>query len=204
MNINEIIKTSESLLSENKELEDKKLRMQKELLEKVKKNYEKIFMPAIDELLTLDTRLARATEFPRQLITEEPLYRIYSNFTGNFASDFYIVNRANQHDFNDYKNILHRKYPDRDFPIDYKLFLLKEFISENSTLSHLDKIKDSFAGRFATYAGVLREKNEKLSAQIEAIAEQLKESSAIEEKSDGTIEITLNGKTYIGTVKEEE
>ena len=200
MDLNEIIKNAENLLSENEELECRKNQMELELLKKIESNYNKLFVPEIQELTKLDTKLADASGI-FGLETRCETFCI-SGASSSFGTFFYITNRSNFNDHVVYNKILHRKYPDRDFPSDYKIHLLKEFISEDSTLSHLAEIKESFAERFETYAKTVSEKNEKLSAQIEILAEQLKESSSVEEKEDGSIEITLNGKTYIGTVKE--
>jgi hypothetical protein len=37
---------------------------------------------------------------------------------------------------------------------------------------------------------------------LQNLTEKIKNSSCVEQKEDGSIEITINGKTYIGTVKE--
>ena len=49
----------------------------------------------------------------------------------------------------------------------------------------------------------MNEKNAELALQLDSLKEALSTSSVVKEKEDGSIEIHLNGKTYIGTVKEE-
>lgn len=46
--------------------------------------------------------------------------------------------------------------------------------------------------------------NPKLVDTLQNITDKIKNSSCVEQKEDGSIEITINGKTYIGTVKEHE
>lgn len=41
-----------------------------------------------------------------------------------------------------------------------------------------------------------------LAETLQNLTEKIKNSSCVEQKEDGSIEITINGKTYIGTVKE--
>ena len=41
-----------------------------------------------------------------------------------------------------------------------------------------------------------------LADTLQNLTEKIKNSSCVEQKEDGSIEITINGKTYIGTVKE--
>ena len=44
--------------------------------------------------------------------------------------------------------------------------------------------------------------NPTLAETLQNLTEKIKNSSCVEQKEDGSIEITINGKTYIGTVKE--
>ena len=44
--------------------------------------------------------------------------------------------------------------------------------------------------------------NPTLVETLQNLTEKIKNSSCVEQKEDGSIEITINGKTYIGTVKE--
>ena len=44
--------------------------------------------------------------------------------------------------------------------------------------------------------------NPKLAETLQNLTERIRNSSFVEQKEDGSIEIQINGKTYIGTVKE--
>ena len=60
----------------------------------------------------------------------------------------------------------------------------------------------TFAIWFERFLEEIDQCNESLKASVEALKNELNGSSAIEEKEDGSVEIKINGKTYIGTVKE--
>lgn len=195
MNFNEIMETAEALLEQNVELENKKNQMETDLLEIIKDNYEKLFLPEIESLLNFDGRLSDKANICFD--SQETLFYI-SRRNGGVGPNLYITNRNNQHDNVFYKTILHKAFSN-----DYKIHLLSDFTSEESTFAFLASVKEVFARRFEAYASKLRKKNDSLAERIKELAEQLKNSSSVNEKEDGTIEITLNGKTYIGTVKEQ-
>ena len=89
-------------------------------------------------------------------------------------------------------------------PDDEKLLYLSEwFLSEDKVQKLLDIINAKYSILLEAWGSALKEYNENLSKTITELTEQLKASSTIEDKDDGTVEIHLGGKTYKATLKEE-
>ena len=59
----------------------------------------------------------------------------------------------------------------------------------------LNELKESAISQYET-------ENPALAKTLQNLTEKIKNSSFVEQKEDGSIEITINVKTYIGTVKE--
>lgn len=82
-------------------------------------------------------------------------------------------------------------------------FAAKLFGTVENSINTLNAIKSGFAEIFEQYIPYLDSDNESLSNAIEKLKVYLETPSTVEHKEDGSIEIQLNGKTYIGTVKEQ-
>lgn len=76
------------------------------------------------------------------------------------------------------------------------------FDTEDKCFKFVDKIHKDFAAVLNSYQERFSEVNEELANDISKLKELLNDSHAVEEKEDSSIEIKINGKTYIGTVKE--
>ena len=76
------------------------------------------------------------------------------------------------------------------------------FSTPDSTLRTLSFFKAAFARILKVLARYVRDRNDELGETIERLASKSEESSCVKDNEDGSIEITINGKTYIGTVKE--
>lgn len=81
--------------------------------------------------------------------------------------------------------------------------LYNRFGTEEKALASLREIEGLFCAIFEKQIERLDGINQGLVDTLQELTSMLKESSCVEEKEDGMVEIHLNGKTYIGTVKEE-
>lgn len=75
--------------------------------------------------------------------------------------------------------------------------------TEDKAEALLSEIYKVYADFFTKALKQVEGENEKLSSQLKTLTDYLSDSHTIEEKEDGTVEIRLGGKTYIGTLKEE-
>lgn len=81
--------------------------------------------------------------------------------------------------------------------------LCERFGTEERALASLREIEEMFCSIFEKQIERLDGINQGLVDTLQELTSMLKESSCVEEKDDGMVEIHLNGKTYVGTVKEE-
>lgn len=80
--------------------------------------------------------------------------------------------------------------------------LEKFFSSVESCNAFIEELNADYISILCRAVADYEKENPKLTEYLQYLAEKLKTSSCIEKREDGSIEITLNGKTYIGTVKE--
>lgn len=80
--------------------------------------------------------------------------------------------------------------------------LEKFFSSVESCNAFIKELNADYISILCRAVADYEKENPKLTEYLQYLAEKLKTSSCIEKREDGSIEITINGKTYIGTVKE--
>ena len=77
------------------------------------------------------------------------------------------------------------------------------FLTEEGSLRFVDALADAYCEVFERFRVAIGERNKNLADSIQKLEDALKKSSAPKENKDGTVEFHINGKTYVGTVKEE-
>lgn len=76
------------------------------------------------------------------------------------------------------------------------------FANEECAQRFVDKLTDMMVNVLSKYSVNFDKTNAEYAQCISNLAEALKTAHTVEEKEDGTVEIQLGGKTYIGKVKE--
>lgn len=85
----------------------------------------------------------------------------------------------------------------------YHFHLRNIFLTEDKTLELLEKIKGQYVAILNTWATYLEKSNADYAKAIEDLKNMLSSAHAVETKEDGTVEIMLGGKKYVGRVAEE-
>jgi len=106
--------------------------------------------------------------------------------------------RSNAQDSNFYQNFARR---DNYY---YGKFWIPHFMTVDGTLKRTEVLKKAYAVMLNECAENCDERISNLKNTLKELSETLSGSTSVTEKEDGTIELTLNGKTYVGTVKEEK
>ncbi len=75
--------------------------------------------------------------------------------------------------------------------------------SEEKTMQTLEYVRKGYAEIFNQYLTRINKENEGLYSTVEELTKLLADSTVMEEKEDGTVEIHLGGKTFRGKVVEE-
>ena len=85
----------------------------------------------------------------------------------------------------------------------YHFYLRNIFMTEDKTLELLEKIKERYVIILTAWANYLKDSNEQYAKAIEDLKNMLSSAHAVESKEDGTVEIMLGGKKYVGHIAEE-
>ena len=197
MDLNEAFNSVKELAEKSDELRKQKEQATKELQERINKNYQEVVYPEMQRLLEM-------LKVTRKLGTKTP-GDVYLHFTplyegGVEACDAYI--RFNY----DVPGICGTCFYTAGI---HSVCTECHDIGAANALSSLDKCAELVKALRAVTAAYLekcipgfKELNEGLETSITALTALLKSSSVVEENEDGTVEIQLGGKTYIGHVKE--
>lgn len=194
MDLDELITNIENGIEQNGKLKKEQDASLETLMTRMTENYEKVFLPEYNKLARIDDQVANIVRY--SINTERCDFSILN------GSCFY-VNGKKYNTFCDLRSYYRQrnKYPYNDlFNEVFNCFLF--LTSTETTLAKLDVIRLVFASRFERYLKDLRTENETLAEKVSLLREHLETSSSVEEKEDGTIEINIGGKTYIGTLKE--
>lgn len=210
-NLEEIMDVARAKVSAYKELEEKRWTLEKDAVAVVNGNFKTLFYSEISQLFYFCVTLSRTIDKDVPLNgydTEE--------FKQSYAwEDFFLSMRYLNNDLNktflmyfrgddgkmhswDLRSLKEKKTSD------YILSWFPYFGTEEDTLKTLEKARRCFAVWLGRYLQCLDSRYNQLEVTVRALEDALKGGSAVKEKEDGTIELKINGKVYVGKVKEEE
>lgn len=75
--------------------------------------------------------------------------------------------------------------------------------TEEHAMQFLERVRKGYSDVFAQFLAFINKENEKLHDTIEDLSRRLSDSSVVENKEDGTVEIHLGGKIFRGNIVEE-
>lgn len=198
MDLNELRNQITSQAESVKSQRDEAAALKKELAEKIKKNIVEILNPWIDDERKLcDTLYHKAGETPSIEEVRETLYG-NSKVTVQLRYSAWGVRMLyyNSSHTCDFGSV--RSFYDDDFVATGDLF-----INEENTMQLINgRLTDAFIKVLGYWEVFLKEKSSSLSDTIAAYRDMLSKAHTVEQNEDGTVEIQLGGKTYIGHVKE--
>lgn len=177
------------LVDENKDLKQKEDELEKKLYANMVRNYELLVKPVQEELIEMNIILSNASG-------------VTFSVGGCQQTVCYLSNNFSGYSWwhNGHKIILKE---DETWRASDSIKYFSDILStEDVTLKFIDAIKEHFALRFEKYKEIFEKQNSELRHTVDEFARKLKESPSMIQNPDGSIEITINGKTYIGTVKE--
>lgn len=194
MEMKDLMNECETLIEENQKKKEIIKNSLKEFCDRCSANYKALFAP---EYISL-------RRITRRLLDVVPSARVEWNVSdsngeafGNIEihSDFATFRAFGYYDFYE---ALHKVGKEGVF-VDA---MTEMFSTPDSTLRTLSFFKAAFARILKVLARYVRDRNDELGETIERLASKSEESSCVKDNEDGSIEITINGKTYVGTVKE--
>lgn len=75
--------------------------------------------------------------------------------------------------------------------------------TEEHAMTFLERVRKGYSDIFTQFLAFINGENEKLHDTIEDLSKRLSDSSVMENKEDGTVEIHLGGKVFRGNIVEE-
>lgn len=189
MDLTEFTNSLKEKIANKEKLEQEKKQIEQALADKLRVNYKTIFEPELAKLVEMDELLRKATG--KSFITE-----LDGGNLCYYPRCYSLVGLR-------YKKVLVTLNDYSSNNLDYIRDFSALFASVDSTIAFLDRVKSEiFMARFKIYEGFLDKQTEYLRDTIATLLERMSESSSVKENANGTIEITINGKTYVGAVKE--
>lgn len=220
--LNNILGTIEEVVNENNKLEEEFTKKAEELREKCLSNYNTIIKDTLEHLNTIAREMCeRFGVYFTKADGNNETKHFLANYRGNSTDNVYVsINTDNGHGFRPFytsANVLHSDSLDRailrhekdgsyvyDKADKERILGYSELLSsEDKANALLEEIFTIYGNLFEKCAERIKTENEEVSTKLKTLSEYLKDSSVVEEKEDGSIEIHLNGKTYKGVVVEE-
>lgn len=209
MDINEIVGKVKDSVAKNVSMEETCENRAIELRDKCVDNYNRIIKEHFDMLHTLASDLCKkygifynVTEGNK---SEHLLIKYYGD---NHSSGFYVEVRADKYLYRPYywsNNSLFKEDIRSIHTSNNKERIIafsELFSTEDKANAFLAEVNEQYVKLFEEVVKVVDEKNGELALQLDSLKKALSTSSVVKEKEDGSIEIHLNGKTYIGKVVE--
>ena len=176
----------------------------------IRKNLETIVVPYIHEMniFVKDVR-DKASGAPKfdEISVNIPLGEdIDDNYSLRLRVSNYGVNLDyTNHGMGYFSSYLQYKESreDKVYRYQYEFNLRNVFITEDKALELVDCIKDQYVIVLNAWANYLKDSNEQYAKAIEDLKDMLSSAHAVETKEDGTVEIMLGGKKYVGHIAEE-
>jgi phosphoglycolate phosphatase-like HAD superfamily hydrolase len=83
------------------------------------------------------------------------------------------------------------------------LRIFSEYLdTEEHAMQFLERVRKGYSDVFTQFLAFINRENEKLHDTIEDLSKRLLDSSVVENKEDGTVEIHLGGKVFRGNIVE--
>lgn len=197
MELNELKEKALLLKEKNTKLHNEINAKKAEFAQTIRKNFVEIILPYIrdmnDFIKSLNIRFREQTE---QLIDTN--YKTVSKCLTNYGI------KISYKEWKSYGLDTSITYEDSYKKLNYdQWILLAEFFeSVDACNSFIEQLNADYSLIIESAINQYETENPALAETLQNLTERIRNFSFVEQKEDGSIEITINGKTYIGTVKE--
>lgn len=200
MELNELKEKAILLKEENTKLRKEVNAKKVEFARIIRKNFVEIILPYMrsmnDFINNLNFRFAEKTE---RLIDDYQKIRL--------SVDKKLTSCGIRISYNEWKSYgldvcLTYEESYKNLNADQWMPLAELFESVDACNSFIEQLNADYSLIIESAINQYDTENPALAETLQNLTEKIKSSSFVEQKEDGSIEITINGKTYIGTVKE--
>lgn len=204
-NLKELTDEIRGAVEKNLELENKK----KEVLDNLRKvmvnNYKTVLKEELYVYYRLSRELREKFRCSVLYVEEKKDNSEIKLFYGYSDTDVYI--KYSENDVS--KNYLSLRGDDDTVRFLEKsgettLSIFSQYLdTEEHALQLLERVRKGYSDIFTQFLAFINKENEKLHNTIEDLSKRLSDSSVVENKEDGTVEIHLGGKVFRGNIVEE-
>ena len=210
MEMNELKENVFNQIEENKKLYAQKKDIETKIAEKVITNLRTILLPmqkSINETLKYINKNISLKYASKEIC-------IFESIIGTAPKIIFNVSKSNIFIGITYFDLFYsssiRVFSCIDSEIDLNNCFTREtfasleeiFGTEEKTQRISELMQDEFIKVLSSFSEQLKTENESLSESIRKLSEKLNETSTVTENEDGSVEIHIGGKTYVGTTKE--
>lgn len=208
-NLNEIISKVKDSVAKNMEMEEACKEKIVDLRTKCVENYEKIVKPILEDCHTMAKELCNRYGVWFNVHEDKATEHVLIKYYGNNSNGYYLSIKSDHYSFRPYYTSNATGWTD---PLDSdcnwankeQAIAFSEILStEDKAEAILSEVCKQYADLFAEVLKKVDADNEILSEKLKTLSDYLSDSHTVEEKEDGTVEIHLGGKKYIGKVVEE-
>ena len=198
MNLDELIGEVNSAADKSAELRKRDLSLQKEYKEICERNFSEIVAPYIEKMNGV---VEKIHDKSKVYIKGGEITLIKNS---NLSLDLQMTSTGVR-PFCRFSDSCYRNELTGGVQFSYYYWEKMEeyFLTEEGALRFIDALAGAYCEVFEKFRVAIGEKNQNLADSIQKLEEALKVSSVPKENEDGTVEFHINGKTYVGTVKEE-
>jgi hypothetical protein len=203
MKLDNLIGEVESLADKNAELRKRKLEMQDEYVSLCESNFEKIVLPYVEKMNNVLETISNKSKVGIDQTTPIRLYDDNDFFFDLEASSYAI--HLHYYEYETYGTRIELNINNQYKSLDYFQWkrICDWFLTEEKAYAFVEMLSEKYCEILGKYRVGIAKHNEQLAAAIQKLEDTLKGASAPKENVDGTVEFHINGKTYVGTVKEE-
>lgn len=205
MDLNELKKEVLTMAEKSKELKDERANLKSEICKIARKNAEEIVIPYIKEMKNFMEKI-------KNMADGTPAYSDKKFYLPISSAGYELRIRSSSYGVDVFFTCT------GDCPwnklINYggdwaslcngdRLFHFSDWLlTEEKAQEFVEKIQEKYVDILEAWADCLEASNKSLAETVKRLSDMLKTSSTVEKHDDGTVEIHLGGRTYIGTVIE--
>lgn len=193
-----------------KQLANERAEQKSKVCEIIRKNLETIVVPYVNDMNTfLKTVRDKAAGAPKleEIRVNIPLGKDIDDSyvlclrVSDYGVDLDYTNRGMGY-FSSYLQYADSR-KDKVYRYQYEFNLRNVLITEDKAFALVETIKTQYVTILSAWADYLKDSNEQYAKAIEELKNMLASAHAVETKEDGTVEIMLGGKKYVGHIAEE-
>lgn len=198
----ELLTEIDGLKTENERLETEMAECRKMIAKDIVENLKNVYLPFLDKVKSIEDSFGNIGK-NYNFHTEFEGMPIYFNTSNGFLFTYEGIRCVYPLQVRrDLMGIVDKvdSYSDASFTC-----LAKTFGNSLVAQNFVKKCIDAYSKRLDSIASHYRDSNGKLADSVEKLKTMIAENSkVIKEKEDGSVEITLGGKVYVGHLKEKE